>query len=424
MTQTTAQATAQTIVIAGAGHGGVQAAASLRHNGFDGRVVLIGEEPGLPYQRPPLSKAYLQGKMALDTLWLRPQAFYRDNRIEFLGETRIEAVATRERRVTLGNGDVIGYDHLILALGARNRLLPVPGADLDGVLYIRTLAETDALKPRLAAAQRIVVIGAGFIGLEFAAVATAQGKAVTVLEMADRVMSRVVSPPMSRYFADWHERAGTRLLFGARAARILGDNGRAVAVETNDGRSLPADLVIASVGVVPNVEIAQAAGLAVGDGVIVDEQLVSSDPHISAIGDCALFPSPHVPSLNGGRLMRLESVQNANDQAKAVADRLTGKMTEKSSRYAAVPWFWSDQGDRKLQIVGIADGHDATVVRGDPAAGAFSIFCYAGERLIAIESVNRPADHMFGRRSMAEGKLLTPAQAADPAFDLKKFLQG
>jgi len=403
----------QTIVIVGAGHGGVQAAVSLRQNGFDGRVVLIGDEPGLPYQRPPLSKAYLQGKMALDTLWLRPQSFYRDNRIELLSGTRVAAIAPRERRVTLGGGGTLGYGHLVLALGARNRLLPVPGADLDGVLYIRTLAETDALKPRLAAAQRIVVIGAGFIGLEFAAVATAQGKAVTVLEMADRVMSRVVSPQMSQYFAAWHAQAGTRLLFGARATRIIGDAGRAVAVETADGGTIPADLVIASIGVVPNIELAQAAGLGVGDGVIVDERLITSDPNISAIGDCVLFPSVH-----GGRMLRLESVQNANDQAKTVADRLTGK----PSRYAAVPWFWSDQGDRKLQIVGLADGHDATVVRGDIAAGAFSIFCYGGERLIAIESVNRPGDHMFGRRCLGLTRHPTPAQAADPAFDLKRFL--
>lgn len=412
---------AQTVVIAGAGHGGVQTAASLRHNGYDGRIVLIGDEAGLPYQRPPLSKAYLQGKMALETLWLRPASFYRDNHIELMPQARVAAIDPGARSVTLGTGERLAYDHLVLAVGARNRLLPLPGADLDGVLYIRTLAETDALKPRLAQSQNIVVIGAGFIGLEFAAVAAAQGKAVTVLEMTDRVMSRVVSPGMSQHFSGWHQRSGTRFHFGARAARVIGENGRAVAVETADGARIPADMVIVSIGVVPNIEIAKAAGLATGDGIVVDDKLLTSDPNISAIGDCAQFPSVQSSRGLGRRLIRLESVQNANDQGKAVADRITGKST---APYAAVPWFWSDQGDQKLQIVGIADGHDATVVRGDVATGAFSIFCYGGGTLLAIESVNKPGDHMFGRRSMGEGKLLSAAQAADPAFDLKKFLQG
>jgi 3-phenylpropionate/trans-cinnamate dioxygenase ferredoxin reductase subunit len=417
-------------VIAGAGHGGVQTAASLRHGGFDGRIVLVGDEPGLPYQRPPLSKAYLQGKMPLDTLWLKPASFYRDNNIDLFGDARIAGIAPRERRVTLGSGETLGYDHLVLALGARNRLLPLPGADLDGVVYIRTLAEADALKPRLAAAREIVVIGAGFIGLEFAAVAAAHGKAVTVLEMTDRVMSRVVSPVMSQYFAGWHAQGGARFQFAARATQVIGEQGRAIAVETADGARIAADLVVVSIGVVPNVELARDAGLAVGDGIVVDETLLTSDPDISAIGDCAFFPSLH-----GRRALRLESVQNANDQGKAVADRLTGKLTDKhadkstevpgpqGARYAAVPWFWSDQGDRKLQIVGIANGHDRTVIRGDIEAGAFSVFCYAGDDLLAIESVNRPGDHMFGRRAMAVGRHLLPEQAADPAFDLKKFLQ-
>jgi 3-phenylpropionate/trans-cinnamate dioxygenase ferredoxin reductase subunit len=393
----------------------VQTAISLRQNGYDGRVVLIGDEPGLPYQRPPLSKAYLQDKMALDTLWLRPESFYRENRIELLGEGRVTAIDPAARRVTIGNGDRFDYDHLVLSVGARNRLLPVDGASLDGVLYIRTLAETDALKPRLASAQNIVVIGAGFIGLEFAAVAAAHGKRVTVLEMTDRVMSRAVCPTMSQHFRAWHEKNGATLMFGARAARIVGQDGKVTAVETADGRSLPADLVIVSIGVVPNVEIARDAGLAVGDGISVDDTLLTSDPNISAIGDCAFFPSVH-----GRRAMRLESVQNANDQAKAVADRLTGKVVH----YDAVPWFWSDQGDQKLQMVGIGAGHDREVVRGDVTSGAFSVFCYAGNDLLAIESVNKPADHMFGRRALAAGKKLMPEQAADTSFDLKAFLTG
>lgn len=405
---------AKTIVIAGAGHGGVQTAASLRQNGFDGRIYLIGDEPGLPYQRPPLSKAYLQGKMPLDTLWLRPESFYRENNIELLGEARIASIDRASRRVTLGNGDVLDYGHLILSVGARNRALPLAGAELDRVLYIRTLAETDALKPRLAAAQNIVVIGAGFIGLEFAAVAASHGKKVTVLEMTDRAMSRAVCAPMSAHFKRWHEGAGSTLQFGARASRLVGENGKVSAVETADEKTIPADMVIVSIGVVPNIEIAKAAGLDVGDGVIVDALMQTSDENISAIGDCAFFPSVH-----GRRSLRLESVQNANDQGKSVADRLTGK----PKPYDAVPWFWSDQGDQKLQMVGIALGHDRDVIRGDATSGAFSVFCYDGDKLLAIESVNKPADHMFGRRALAIGKMPTPQQAGDAAFDLKKFLQ-
>jgi 3-phenylpropionate/trans-cinnamate dioxygenase ferredoxin reductase subunit len=416
---TAQRAALRTIVVAGAGHGGVQAAAALRHDGFDGRIVLVGDESGLPYQRPPLSKAYLQGKMPLETLWLKPQTFYRENGIELLADARIAGIAPRERQVTLGSGERLGYDHLVLALGARNRLLPLPGADLDGVVYIRTLAETDALKPRLSAARDIVIIGAGFIGLEFAAVAAAQGKAVTVLEMTDRVMSRVVSPVISQYFADWHAQSGAHLRFAARAARVIGEQGRAVAVETAEGARIPADLVVVSIGVVPNVELARDAGLAVGDGVVVDEMLLTSDPSISAIGDCAFFPSLH-----GRCALRLESVQNAHDQGRAVADRLTGRLAAPNARYAAVPWFWSDQGDRKLQIVGIANGYDRAVVRGDIGAGAFSVFCYADGELLAIESVNRPGDHMFGRRAMASGRYPAPEEAADASFDLKAFLQG
>jgi len=404
----------KTVVIAGAGHGGVQTAASLRQNGFDGRIVLVGDEPGLPYQRPPLSKAYLQGKMALDSLWLRPERFYRDNQIEFIGGTRVTAIEPAARRVTLGIGDEIEYWHLVLSVGARNRIPPLEGADLDGVLYIRTLVETDALKPWLAAAQNIVVIGAGFIGLEFAAVASAQGKNVTVLEITDRTMARAVSPPVSAYFARWHQDAGTVLRFGTRANRILGNGGKVTAVETTDRQEIAADVVIISVGVLPNVEIAKNAGLRTGDGVIVDECLSTSDENISAIGDCSLFPSVH-----SNRPLRLESVQNANDQGKAVASRLTGKPI----RYEAVPWFWSDQGDAKLQIAGLGMTRDKTVIRGNEADGAFSVFCYSGSHLISIESVNKPADHMFGRRALAAGIMPSPAQAADCSFDLKRLLR-
>lgn len=404
----------KTILIAGAGHGGVQTAMSLRQNGFEGRIVLVGDEPGLPYQRPPLSKAYLQGMMLLESLWPRPESFYRDNQIEFMGGTRVTAIKPAARRITLGNREEIEYGHLVLSVGARNRRPQLEGVDQDGVVYIRTLVETDALKPRLAVAHNIVVIGAGFIGLEFAAVAAAQGKNVTVLEMTDRAMARAVSAPVSTYFARWHQNAGAVLRFDTSANRILGTAGKVTAVETTDRQEIAADMVIISVGVVPNVEIAKNAGLRTGDGVIVDEYLITSDENISAIGECCLFPSVH-----GRRALRLESVQNANDQGKTVANRLTGK----PNRYEAVPWFWSDQGEVKLQIVGIGVTDDETVIRGDQAEGTFSVFHYSGGNLTAIESVNKPADHMFGRRALGGGVTPSALQAADPSFDLKKLLR-
>jgi 3-phenylpropionate/trans-cinnamate dioxygenase ferredoxin reductase subunit len=401
------------VVIVGAGHGGFQTAATLRHNGFDGRIVLVNDEPAPPYQRPPLSKEYLEGKMSLDQLLMRPESFYADQRIELMSSARVAGIDRSAKEVLLESGAKLPYGHLVLAMGARNRMLRIPGSDLDGVSYIRTLAETDDLRGRLADAGNIVVIGAGFIGLEFASVATARGAKVHIVEALDRPMSRVMSAEMSRHFADYHQGAGAQFTFGAQAARILGENGRVTGVEMADGGRLPADLVIISVGIVPNTELAQQAGLPIADGIVVDERLLTSDPSISAIGDCASFPSPH-----SGRPLRLESVQNAFDQAKCVADRLTGK----DHVYDSVPWFWSDQGPLKLQIAGVAAGYTKPVVRGSVESGSFSVFCFAGDDLLGIESVNRAGDHMFGRRLLAARGKITPAQAADEGFDLKKHL--
>lgn len=399
------------IVILGAGHGGFQLAASLRQNGFDGRIRLIGDEPVLPYQRPPLSKDYLGGKIGLDLLLMRPAAFYDEHRIELLSGARAEAIDRAARTVRLASGARIEYDRLVLATGARNRLPPLEGLDLDGVCYLRDLAETDDLRARLAAAEHIVVIGAGFIGLEFAAVARAHGKAVHIIEMTDRVMSRVVSPRTSHFFAAAHRRAGVEFGFGAQAVRIAGNGGRVSGVELAGGDRLRADLVIVSIGVVPNAELAQMAGLAVANGVVVDRHLSTADPAISAIGDCASFPSRHA----GGAMTRLEAVQNATDHARCVADRLVGN----TRPYDALPWFWSEQGDLRLQIAGLTNGYDLTVTRGDLEAGAFSVFCYGGGRLLGIESVNKPTDHAFGRRILAAGRHVTPEQAADAGFDLR-----
>jgi 3-phenylpropionate/trans-cinnamate dioxygenase ferredoxin reductase subunit len=399
------------VVIVGASHAGFQLAASLRQAGFDGPVTLVGDEPVLPYQRPPLSKDYLDGKIGFDLLLLRPEAFYRDHRIDFLRGTRVAAIDRAGQAVRLDSGERLGYGHLVLATGARNRVPPLPGIELDGVCYLRTLAETEALRDRLGAAEHIVVIGAGFIGLEFAAVARAHGKPVHVVELVDRVMARVVAVPTSLFFAEAHRRSGVEFGFGAQAVRIAGHGGKVDHVELAGGERLKADLVLVSVGVVPNGELAADAGLRVANGVVVNEELATADVNISAIGDCAAFPCRHAD----GNPVRLEAVQNATDHARCVADRIVGKPRP----YTALPWFWSEQGKLRLQIAGLTTGHDQTVLRGNLESGEFSVFCYRDGALLGIESVNRPADHAHARRLLAAGRQVSPDQAADDSFDLR-----
>src|SRR4051794_456013 len=407
---------AQRVVIVGAGHAGFQLAASLRQGGFDGAIVLLGYEPVLPYQRPPLSKDYLAGKIGLDLLLMRPEAFYRDHRIDYLPDTRAVEIDRVGRQLHLASGEKLGYDHLVLATGARNRVPPLPGIELDGVCYLRNLAETDELRQRLAAAEHIVVIGAGFIGLEFAAVARGKGKPVHILELTDRVMGRVVCPVTSEFFGGAHRDNGVEFSFGAQAVRIAAHasspmGGRVDHVELASGERLEADLVLVSIGVVPNGELAAAAGLAVANGIVVDAQLATADPAISAIGDCCAFPSVHAE----GNMTRLEAVQNAADHARCVADRILGKPRP----YTALPWFWSEQGPLRLQIAGLTAGHDHTVLRGSVESSEFSVFCYRAGALLGIESVNRPADHAHARRLLSVGRQVTPEQAADANFDLR-----
>jgi 3-phenylpropionate/trans-cinnamate dioxygenase ferredoxin reductase component len=398
-----------TVVIVGAGQAGFQAAASLRQAGFDGRIVLVGDEPRIPYERPPLSKSYLAGETGLDGLWLRPETFYQKERIELeLGETAT-SIDRQTRHVELASGRRLAYDRLVLATGARFRPLSVPGAGLDGVLPLRTLADADALRPRLAEAREAVVIGAGFIGLEFAAVARMAGVGVHIIEATQRPMGRVVSEETSRFYAEVHRGWNSKVLLGTGVARILG-NGRVSGVETSDGRRLPADLVLIGIGVLPNTEIAAAAGLAIDNGIVVDQNLATADPTIFAIGDCANFPSRFA----GGRC-RLESVQNAVDQGHAVAAAIVGK----SIPYDKVPWFWTDQADLKLQIAGNTVGRDRAVLRGDPESRSFSVFCFRDGILTGVESINRPTDHAIARRLLLADPRLSPEQAADPDFDLR-----
>jgi 3-phenylpropionate/trans-cinnamate dioxygenase ferredoxin reductase component len=402
----------ETVLIVGAGHAGFQLAASLRQHGFSGRVCLINDEAHLPYQRPPLSKAYLKGEGRPDSLMFRPDKFYRDQTIELIGD-RAVSIDRAARRLLLASGSSLEYGHLVLATGARNRLLDLPNANLPDVRYLRTFDESEALRQRLASSRHVVVIGAGFIGLEFAATARGKGIEVDVIELGARVMARAVTAEISDYFQQRHTAAGIRIHLGVQATSIESDGTHVTGVSLSDGRHVEADLVVVGVGVLPNVELAAAAGLPVAAGIIVDEQLLTSDPNISAIGDCALYASPRF-----GASLRLESVQNATDHARCVAARLTGN----AKTYDGQPWFWSDQGDDKLQIAGLTTGYDRVVVRGDPAQRSFSAFCYKAGQLVGIESVNRASDHVFGRRILGMNSSIAPEQAQDLSFDLKGAL--
>ncbi|WP_322766824.1 NAD(P)/FAD-dependent oxidoreductase [Frankia sp. Cr1] len=422
-----APGTRRGVLIVGTGQAGTQTAISLRQRGFDGPITMVGEEHGLPYQRPPLSKAFLTGEHDR-ALPLRSERFFSDHQIELVHDTKVTSLDCALRRVRLASGAWLHFDHLVLAVGARNRPLPGLGTDLDGVLSLRTVADAEQLRDRMAAGPRVLVIGAGFIGLEFAAVAVRRGLEVTIVEAAGRPMARAVSPVVSAHFAREHRRRGVRLLARRTVTRLIGDRGRVVGAQTDDGERHPVDLVLVGIGVLPNVELAAGAGIAVGagsaagpgtarqgigDGIIVDRYLRTSATAVSAVGDCARFPFAR----DGGAI-RLESVQNAVDQARCVAGRLTGQ----PEPFHAVPWFWSDQGGTKLQIAGLITGHDETVVRGDPDSGSFSVFCFRPGRLLGVESVNRPADHLASRRLLAGNITISQEQAADPDVNLKALV--
>ncbi|MFZ0765482.1 NAD(P)/FAD-dependent oxidoreductase [Bradyrhizobium sp.] len=404
--------TQKAVLIVGAGHAGFQVAASLRQHGFGERIWLLNDEAHLPYQRPPLSKAYLKGEGRPDSLMFRPDKFYRDQNIELIAD-RAVSIDRAAQRLLLASGSFLDYGHLVLATGARNRLLDLPNANLPDVQYLRILDESEALRQRIGTAKHVAVIGAGFIGLEFAATARAKGLEVDVIELGSRVMARAVTAEISDYFQARHTSAGIRIHLGVQATSIESADGKVAGVSLSDGRHIPADLIVVGVGVLPNVELAAEAGLPVASGIIVDEHLSTADPNISAIGDCALFASPRF----GGSL-RLESVQNATDQARCVAARLTGD----TKVYDGLPWFWSDQADDKLQIAGLTTGYDQVVVRGDREARSFSAFCYKQRQLVGIESVNRAADHVFGRKILGLNRSIEPEKAVDLRVDLKAAL--
>lgn len=406
-----------TVAIIGAGQAGVQVAETLREHQYDGRIVLVGDEPHTPYLRPPLSKAYLLGESTEAQLAFRPAAYFEQHRIELITGKRAVAIDRSRRMVGLEDDSVIEYDHLVLATGARNRPLPIPGANLPNVFYLRTLDEAAALRASMASARNVVVIGAGFIGLEFAAAAKKLGLNVTVLDVADRPMARALSTTMATVFMREHEKLGVRLLFNTQVMHLLGEE-RVTAVETVDGQVLPADLVVIGIGVIPNVELAATCDLPTQNGVIVDELLQTCDPGISAIGDVAAHTNRYAYEHEG--LVRLESVQNACDQARCVAMRIVGK----PAPYEALPWFWSTQGSLKLQMAGLPSRGCEEILRGDPNSLKCSVFLFRGPELVCVETLNRPADHMLARRLLANRVAVTRQQAADATFDLKSLLPG
>lgn len=405
--------TAAGVIIVGAGHAGVQVAASLRQRGYEQSITLIGAEHGLPYQRPPLSKDLLTARASAEIAALRPGAFYSKHSIELRIGRRVLCIDRKARQVQLDDGERLMYMHLVLATGARPRPLPIPGGDLENVVALRTIDDALALRRRLVRGARVVIIGAGFIGLEVAAAARSLDADVTVLELAPRCMARALSEPTADHLVSCHRAAGCTIRTAVTAKHIVDDGrGRAAGVTLSDSTSLEADLVVAGVGVVPRTELAKQARLHVDDGVVVDARLATSDPAIWAIGDCCRFPLPD------GRLVRLESVQNATDQARSVADAITGD----AAPYVSVPWFWSDQHEQKLQIAGLLDGHDEVVLRGAPGEDGFSAFLYDGPKLVAVESINRPRDHLVARKLLAAGESPRRQDVADTEFDLKTNL--
>jgi len=401
---------AQSVVIVGASHAAVQAVDTLRREGHAGPITLVGDEPHLPYNRPPLSKKYLAGELERERLWLRSAQYYQQHRVETQLGVAVTAIDRNARRLRLADGGELSYDKLLLCVGSRPRRLEVPGHELPGIHCLRTIADVDAIRADLAGARRMVVVGAGYIGLEAAACARHLGLEVTVLETAPRVLNRVVAPEVSAFYERRHAREGVTILCNQAVTALEGD-GRVRAVLSGAER-FPADIVIIGVGILPDVTLAESAGLRCGNGIWVDEQCLTSDPSIYAAGDCT-----NHPSVRYRRRVRLESVDNAVEQAKTAALNICGK----PARHEHVPWFWSDQYDLKLQIAGLSEGYDQTVLRGDPDQGSFALYYFSGGELIAVDAINSMRDFMTGKKWIAERKRLDPARLADIDVDLKSL---
>jgi 3-phenylpropionate/trans-cinnamate dioxygenase ferredoxin reductase subunit len=395
------------VLIIGAGHAGGTAAALLRQYGHEGPIVLAGEEPAAPYQRPPLSKAWLKGEADLEALLLRPEVFYAEHDIELRTGVTATAIDASAKTVTFADGTVESYDALILATGSTARKLTIPGADRPDLLELRTLADAERLKAVLGPGKRLAVVGGGYVGLEAAASARALGAQAVVIERMDRVLARVASETLSAFFTTHHRAHGVEVLTSAEVVAFE-DGG----VRLGDGRLIEADAVLVGVGALACDSLARAAGLACENGVVVDEAALTSDPAIWAIGDVTFRPIP----VHGGRRHRLESVPNALEQAKQAAAAITGRPAPTPE----VPWFWSDQYDIKLQIAGLPDGADRQVVRGDVDGGAFAVFHLAGDRIVCVEAVNAPAEFMAGRQMISRKQAVDAEKLADRSMSMKE----
>lgn len=399
----------QNVIVIGAGQAGASCVAKLRHEGFDGKITLIGAEPAPPYQRPPLSKAYLLGEMARERLYLRPESFYADHDIDLMTDTRVDAIDIDARQVVVG-GQMLPYDNLVLTTGSVPHRLPARlGGDLGGVFTVRDLADVDAMAPRFVKGARVLIVGGGYIGLEAAAVAAKLGLNVTLIEMAPRILQRVAAPETADFFRELHRGHGVDIREGVALEGLVGEVEVSQAA-LSDGTTLDVDFVITGIGIAPDTALAEAAGIKVDNGIAVDDQGRTSVSGIWAAGDCASFP------YRGDRI-RLESVPNAIDQSEVVARNILGA----SEGYVAKPWFWSDQYDVKLQIAGLNTGYDRVVSRRD--GDAVSFWYFKGAALLAVDAMNDPRGYMVGKRLIEAGKTADPALIEDPAIELKTLLK-
>ena len=398
------------IVIAGAGQAAAQAVQSLRQGGYTGALTIVGEETALPYQRPPLSKAYMKGEMDEERLYFKPAAWYQDNNIEVILGARATRIDRAARQLHIEHGGVLDYDALILAAGSRPRKLPCQGADLAGVHDLRTLSDVERIRPQMVSGRRMVIIGAGYIGLEAAAVACTMGLDVTVLEMAPRVLARVTSPVMSDFYAHEHTAKGVKILTSTALSHLDGADGAVSAAVLADGTRLPADIVLAGIGILPNEELAKDAGIACANGILTDRDGRTSDPRVFAAGDCASRPLVHY-----GRTGRLESVHNAIEQGKLVAAAILGLPRPAED----CPWFWSDQYDLKLQIAGLSTDYDTIVLRGDPKARKFAAFYLRQGTLIAVDAVNSAPEFLASKKLIMAGAKIAPEILSDTTIPMK-----
>jgi 3-phenylpropionate/trans-cinnamate dioxygenase ferredoxin reductase subunit len=399
------------MVIIGAGQGAGQAAASFRQEGYEGEVIVLGDEAFPPYQRPPLSKAYLSGELPIEKVYVRAEKFYADKNITMRTNTRVTSIDPDGHTVTTEAGDTIGYEKLMIATGSRPRILNIEGSDLAGIHYLRTIADVDGIRDAMGDVKNIVIVGGGYIGLEVASVAVKSGKNVSVLEMEERILQRVTTPEMSEYYHNLHESRGLNILTKTTVSGFAGENDKVTQVLCGD-QAIEADLVIVGIGIIPNIELAQDAGLACENGITVDDHCQTSNPDIYAIGDCTNHPNPLL-----NRRLRLESVPNAMEQARvAVTNMLGGNKV-----YAAVPWFWSDQYELKLQMVGFSADGDTQVVRGDKAANEFAVFYLKDGKVVAADAVNAPREFMVAKQLY--GVDVDPADLENPETDLKTLIK-